>query len=341
MRTIANISLSIMAFFVMLAIFKTTTSPGREVVEVVAREDTVIVRELSRLEALMNRSLEDIRVNFDAMRTRGRVMAADSPTFRSPEVTFPTVYVITPTFKRYEQIPELTRLGQTLLNVPKIHWIVADDAREINPSVISLLKTLGIPYTYMLTPMPEKFHDPKYKAKPKGVANRNGGVDWLRLHATEGVFYFADDDNTYDIRLFEEIRFTKKVSMLPVGLTTHYGLSTPVLKSGKFVGWYDGWISNRHFPIDMAAFAVSVPFLLTRPEAKMPYTPGYEETGFLDSLNITMNEVEFVADNCTKIYVWHTKTQKNYASSRDILKKQWDDTNLRELQKVMVIKKKD
>ncbi|XP_066946351.1 galactosylgalactosylxylosylprotein 3-beta-glucuronosyltransferase P-like isoform X3 [Macrobrachium rosenbergii] len=282
MRTIANISLSIMAFFVMLAIFKTTTSPGREVVEVVAREDTVIVRELSRLEALMNRSLEDIRVNFDAMRTRGRVMAADSPTFRSPEVTFPTVYVITPTFKRYEQIPELTRLGQTLLNVPKIHWIVADDAREINPSVISLLKTLGIPYTYMLTPMPEKFHDPKYKAKPKGVANRNGGVDWLRLHATEGVFYFADDDNTYDIRLFEE-----------------------------------------------------------RPEAKMPYTPGYEETGFLDSLNITMNEVEFVADNCTKIYVWHTKTQKNYASSRDILKKQWDDTNLRELQKVMVIKKKD
>lgn len=51
--------------------------------------------------------------------------------------------------------------------------------------------------------------------------------------------------------------------MFPVGLLTEAGLSTPVLKDGRFIGWYDGWIGGRKFPVDMAGFAVSVPFLLT------------------------------------------------------------------------------
>lgn len=38
-----------------------------------------------------------------------------------------------------------------------------------------------------------------------------------------------------------------------------------------------------------------------KPGASMPFVPGYEEDGMLRSLNITMNEVEFVADNCTKV----------------------------------------
>lgn len=50
---------------------------------------------------------------------------------------------------------------------------------------------------------------PKW-SKPRGVNQRNKGIDWLRgnpdkLHH-EGVVYFADDDNTYDIKLFEEVR---------------------------------------------------------------------------------------------------------------------------------------
>jgi len=52
-------------------------------------------------------------------------------------------------------------------------------------------------------PMPESFKKKK-GAKPRGVSNRNRGLEWLRANATSGVFYFADDDNTYDIQLFEE-----------------------------------------------------------------------------------------------------------------------------------------
>ena len=51
--------------------------------------------------------------------------------------------------------------------------------------------------------MPEKYK--KFKFKPRGVANRNAAIDWLRANVKTGVVYFADDDNTYDIRLFEEV----------------------------------------------------------------------------------------------------------------------------------------
>lgn len=53
-------------------------------------------------------------------------------------------------------------------------------------------------------PMPESYKNKK-GSKPRGVSNRNRGLQWLRANATKGVFYFADDDNTYDIALFDEV----------------------------------------------------------------------------------------------------------------------------------------
>ena len=54
--------------------------------------------------------------------------------------------------------------------------------------------------------MPEKYrNDPKIKSKPRGVAARNAGMRWVLSHATKGVLYFMDDDNTYDLRLFAEV----------------------------------------------------------------------------------------------------------------------------------------
>lgn len=58
------------------------------------------------------------------------------------------------------------------------------------------------------------------------------------------------------------MRYTQKVSMWPVGLVTKAGLSSPVVRNGKFAGFYDGWVAGRKFPVDMAEFAVNVKFLL-------------------------------------------------------------------------------
>ena len=58
--------------------------------------------------------------------------------------------------------------------------------------------------------------DPNWR-KNRGVEQRNLAIDWLRKAAsagnlpgnkvdgTEGVVYFGDDDNTYDLAVFDEV----------------------------------------------------------------------------------------------------------------------------------------
>ena len=47
--------------------------------------------------------------------------------------------------------------------------------------------------------------------RPRGVAGRNAGLGWVLHRARTGVVYFADDDNTYDVRLFAEVRITRQL----------------------------------------------------------------------------------------------------------------------------------
>lgn len=55
--------------------------------------------------------------------------------------------------------------------------------------------------------MPAKYKDDKKMVyKPKGVAARNAGMTWLEKMKKHGVFYFMDDDNSYDLRLFAEVQ---------------------------------------------------------------------------------------------------------------------------------------
>lgn len=55
----------------------------------------------------------------------------------------PTIYFVTPTYPRREQIAEITRLGQTLMHIPKLHWIVADDSDSCNAFLDHLLRRFG------------------------------------------------------------------------------------------------------------------------------------------------------------------------------------------------------
>ena len=53
--------------------------------------------------------------------------------------------------------------------------------------------------------MPQRFRRSK-GPKPRGVAGRNAALRWIVENAEdEGVIYFADDDNAYDLRLFQEV----------------------------------------------------------------------------------------------------------------------------------------
>ncbi|CAG4962216.1 unnamed protein product [Parnassius apollo] len=230
---------------------------------------------------------------------------ADDRPHISNSTNLKMIYYVTPTYPRPEQAPELTRLAHTLMHVPRLHWIIADDQPICSELVLNILRRTNLPFTHISSPKPFIYKGTNF---PRGVSNRRAALTWLQENVGEGILYFGDDDNTVDLQLFEEIRNTKKVSMFPVGLIGGYGISSPVVKNGKVAGFFDSWPGSRTFPVDMAGFAVNIEFL--KPTATMPYIAGHEEDKFLVSLGLQMEDIEPLADNCTKILVWHTKTVK-------------------------------
>lgn len=125
----------------------------------------------------------------------------------------PSIYVVTATYARPEQRGELTRLRNTLLHVPKLKWIVVEDAVTPTDLVTQFLAASGIPYIHLhaVTPSDYKLkrQDPSWLL-PKGVAQRNAALSWIRSHVdpekVQAVIYFADDDNAYSLELFDEVR---------------------------------------------------------------------------------------------------------------------------------------
>ncbi|TDG46761.1 hypothetical protein AWZ03_006808 [Drosophila navojoa] len=235
-----------------------------------------------------------------------RLYIGDKP--RSAYAQLPVIYFVTPTYPRREQIPELTRLAYTLLHVPRLHWLVANDREGCDTFLDTQINGFGIPYTHMASPMPSEYR--KAKPAPRGVANRRAALQWLHQHnLTNGVLYFGDDDNTYDLRLFSEIRHTQRVSMFPVGLIAEYAISGPVVREGKVVAFLDSWVAGRRWPVDMAGFAVSLSYMAQYPNVNMPYKPGYEEDLFLRSIGLHIDQIEPRGNNCTEILVWHTQTK--------------------------------
>ncbi|EFX82273.1 hypothetical protein DAPPUDRAFT_49254, partial [Daphnia pulex] len=224
------------------------------------------------------------------------------------ETELPVIYVITPTYRRLVQLAELTQLAQTLSQVPSVHWIVVEDSEELSSGVTHLLQRFdAIPHTHLHGRMPELFRvnasSTPYTSRPRGASNRNRALHWIRQNVQSGVVYFADDDNTYDLRLFHEMRHTRKVSMWPVGLIGIYGVSSPVVDpdTGHVKEFFDGWVGDRTYAVDMASFAINVQLLHQNPDAVMPYRAGYQEDLFLKSLNLTLEDIEPRANNCTQV----------------------------------------
>lgn len=129
----------------------------------------------------------------------------------------PTIYAIMPTYKRFLQKAELTRICNTFLHIKNFHWILVEDSRNRTKLVANFLSNCGVKYThlYIRTPKPlrRSRKQPRW-AKSRGVEQRNLGLEWIRKNVnpnkTKGVIYFADDDNTYDLRLFEEVSRVSK-----------------------------------------------------------------------------------------------------------------------------------
>jgi len=240
------------------------------------------------------------------------------------------LYIVTPTYTRPTQLADLTRLANTLRLVEGVHWLVSEDRNTTTRAVGELLEASGLAHTQLAAARPEELIG---KVIGRGVFNRRAALTWIREHAAEnGVIYFADDDNSYDTRIFEEIRQTRGVSVFPVGLILKYGVSSPIVHGGRVTGFFDAFQAGRQFAMDMAGFAVSVRQLRSRPEATFPAKVSFLEEGFVRSLGVAKEELEPRAEQCTRVWVWHTRTEKAHAPKLEHLHEgDYGDTNLPEL----------
>nr|XP_033775198.1 galactosylgalactosylxylosylprotein 3-beta-glucuronosyltransferase 1-like isoform X2 [Geotrypetes seraphini] len=222
-----------------------------------------------------------------------------------------TIYAITPTYSRPLQKADLTRLANTLLHVPNLKWILVEDSQRRTPLVTRMLRETGLNYTHLHVETPPN-------PISRGTMQRNLALRWLREtfnknNSESGIVYFADDDNSYSLELFEEMRTTRKVSVWPVAFAGGLLYESPKVNAvGKVYGWKTMFDPHRPFAIDMAGFAVNLRLILQRSQAYFKFhgvKGGYQESSFLQQL-VTLNDLEPKAANCTKILVWHTRTEK-------------------------------
>ncbi|CAJ0564380.1 unnamed protein product, partial [Mesorhabditis spiculigera] len=225
-----------------------------------------------------------------------------------------TIIIITPTYRRNTRLADMTRMANTIRQVPNLHWIVIEDGETRVAAVEKLLNRTQLPYTYILA-----------KTKPgyprRGWYQRDTALGYLRNYTSritgnskDAVVYFGDDDNAYDLRLFEEyIRNVKKIGIWGVGLVGGILVESPAVQKGKVVGWNVNWFAKRKFATDMAGFAIHLNVILNSTAvfgSSCKRGAGAPETCLLEDLGLTRDDLEPFGLETDKheLYVWHTKT---------------------------------
>lgn len=103
------------------------------------------------------------------------------------------------------------------------------------------------------------------------------------------------------------MRWTRGVSVWPVGLVGGLRFEGPQVQDGRVVGFHTAWEPTRPFPLDMAGFAVALPLLLAKPNAQFDATAprGYLESSLLSHL-VDPKDLEPRAANCTQVRGWRS-----------------------------------
>ncbi|XP_032801137.2 uncharacterized protein LOC116938073 [Petromyzon marinus] len=239
----------------------------------------------------------------------------------------PVIFAVTPTYARAVQKAELTRLSHTLALVPNLHWLVVEDAESPTQLVKHLLSRAArrLPLTHLYVETPPHYRlmaNRSHLRFPRGTLQRNAALKWLRdVYGSfnssppppDGVVYFADDDNTYSLDVFREMRSTLTVSVWPVAFVGGLRFESPAVGAdGRVHGWRTVFDPRRPFAIDMAGFAINLRLLLDKPDAYFKFQGvkgGYQESSLLQQL-VSRDLLEPRASNCTKVLVWHTRTER-------------------------------
>ncbi|KAI6242867.1 Galactosylgalactosylxylosylprotein 3-beta-glucuronosyltransferase [Aphelenchoides fujianensis] len=211
-----------------------------------------------------------------------------------------TIIIITPTHKRPERFADMTRFSQTLMHTR---------TKRCPPSSGSSSRS-HIPYVYFYTTTKPGF--PR-----RGWTHRNMGLEYVRKnyknYRRNAVVYFADDDNSYDIRLFDRyVRNVKSIGVWAVGLAGGALVEAPHVENGTITKWDVIYAPSRKFATDMAGFAVNLQLILnTNASFHQGCVKVSPESCFLTQFKLERKDAQPFGydDDPKEILVWHTKTK--------------------------------
>ncbi|CAF3822582.1 unnamed protein product [Rotaria sordida] len=238
------------------------------------------------------------------------------------------IYMITPTKTRAEQIADLTRLAQTLYLIPNLVWIVIEDESQLTRRIHRLLQSFHLPFIHLNIATPDYLKPTQNQStwrRPRGMIQKNIGLQWIRQNTNsndDALIYFADDDNTYHWKLFQEIRKIQSVGVWPVGLVGELLYERPICLNGKVHSWFHYMYRKRKFPTDMAGFAIHLHLIHQYSNYIFNVSANSiaeQESQILNTMT-TIDQLECLANNASKIYVWHTKTQSMFLTSIEKLR---------------------
>ncbi len=175
--------------------------------------------EVASIRTMMNFDLDSSSACWTMSNTNLTIMEKCSqntkPLTTTSQPSTPNIFAITPTYARYTQKVDLTSLCHMVMHVQNIVWIIVEDSNEKTGLVADLLDRCKVTSVHLNVRTP-----PSYRPRPgadrykemysRGVKQRNLGLGWIRKYCSKmknctGPVYFMDDDNKYDLRLFEEV----------------------------------------------------------------------------------------------------------------------------------------
>uniref|UniRef100_A0AC35TJL2 Galactosylgalactosylxylosylprotein 3-beta-glucuronosyltransferase n=1 Tax=Rhabditophanes sp. KR3021 TaxID=114890 RepID=A0AC35TJL2_9BILA len=232
------------------------------------------------------------------------------------------IIIVTPTYKRRQRLADMTRLSQTLGHLKDIYWLVIEDGPKLSRHVQQLLKRSKLPHEYVSLETPEGYPKSAWYQRDIAVQYLARESEPIMKGYKHAVVYFADDDNAYDLRLFNNyIRKVKKFGVWAAAFLGFSSLEYPMVKKGKLVGFsVCSWTVN-YFALDMAMFAFSMDLVKAHPKFAVGKTCHGEvvspEACIIEQLNIKMKDVEVFGNDLNEngekeVLVYHVRTETPY-----------------------------
>lgn len=254
---------------------------------------------------------------------RSRCSASFKKLLPPAKIERPLIIVVTPTYPRPTRIPDMIRLSQTLMHIRNIAWIVIEDGDTLNNPTRRLIRRTRIAYCYIAA---------KRLATPpvRGWSAQDYALKFIRQRfanfSNRAVVYFADDDNTYDIRLFDRfIRNVETIGVWAVGLIAGQIVEETIKINAEDMinEWLSEFSPKHDWRISMAGFAINLKILLRSKNVSLiNCIYNSPEACLLSQLNITKQDLQPFGHNLMPrdILVWHTRST-HFVSSNMYLRR--------------------